>query len=34
MGVTSVEEQIAPLLTTGGVSSLNNDPDAGDIVYE
>lgn len=35
-GVTSVEEQIAPLLTTmacGGISSLNNDPDAGDIVY-
>ena len=36
MGVTSVEEQIAPLLTTiacGGISNLNNDPDACDVVY-
>lgn len=36
MGVSSVEEQIAPLVTTmacGGISNLNNDPDAGDVVY-
>jgi tRNA U54 and U55 pseudouridine synthase Pus10 len=36
MGVTSVEEQINPVLNKvacGGISTLNNDPDGGDTVY-
>ena len=36
MGVTSVEEQINPVLTKvacGGISTLNNDPEGGDTVY-